>query len=130
MRFTLKKRERLHGFKLIEHLFKEGNTFLIYPFKVVWKESSEDTDFPYKFGVSVSKRNFKKAVDRNLLKRRTREAYRKNKSVLYKENQSDEKGINFMVIYISKEILPSNIIESKIILILRRLSRDDEKGIK
>ena len=128
-RYTLKKEERLHGFKLIEKLFNDGKSFLVYPYKVVFMENSESSEFPFNFGVTASKRNFRSAVDRNKIKRLSREAYRKNKHILYDSSLSDVNGLSFMMIYIGREILSYDIIESKIILILRRLSGDDEKGI-
>ena len=127
---NLRKEERLYGFKKIEHLFKESGSFLIYPYKVVWNYNTDGPDKNFCFGVSVSKRNFKRAVDRNLLKRRTREAYRTNKHILYNRKDMLNSGYNFMLIYIGKEILPFAYIESKIILILRRLSGEDEKSLK
>jgi len=130
IRYTLKKRERIHHKKLIKQIFVNGNPFLIYPFKVMWIETEFETGYPAQFGISVSKRRFKRAVDRNLLKRRSREAYRLNKHILYNELTKQNRKLAFMFIYVSKEILPIEVIETKIILILRRLSKMDEEDTK
>lgn len=127
-RYTLKKNERLHQRKLIEKVFSNGESFLIYPFKVVWIETDFETAYNAQFGISVSKKKFKKAVDRNLLKRRSREAYRLNKHILNDELKKQNRKIAFMLIYVSKEILTLQAIESKIILILQRLSKLDEES--
>ncbi len=128
LRHTLTKKERLHRKKLIDKVFAQGESFHLYPFKVAWIKADFNTGYNAQFGISVSKKIFKKAVDRNLLKRRSREAYRLNKHILYNELNLQNKKIAFMLIYISKEILPFEVIESKIILILRRLSKLDEKS--
>lgn len=135
VRYTLKKSERIHHKKLIEKIFVNGNSFLIYPYKVMWMEIDSptirfETGYPAQFGISVSKKRFKKAVDRNLLKRRSKEAYRLNKHILYTELTKQNRQLAFMFIYVSKEILPIEVIESKIILILRRLSKIDEEVTK
>lgn len=66
----------------------------------------EEQDFPVKFSVSVSKKNFKTAVQRNKIKRAVREAYRVEKHPLYSACQEADKKIAFMLIYIGKELLP------------------------
>jgi ribonuclease P protein component len=70
---------------------------------------------------SVSKRNFKKAVDRNLLKRRMREAYRKNKSTLLSSLPEDQSLACVAIVYVAKEKITFEIIEKKLILAWRRL---------
>ncbi|MBI9054730.1 MAG: ribonuclease P protein component [Bacteroidales bacterium] len=100
MKQTFNKDERLKSRTLIGNLFKDGLTIHQYPFKVLYKiDEGVDFKYPAKIAVSVSKRNFKRAVDRNRLKRKIREAYRLNKLDLYNLlNQTNEK-IYFFVIY-------------------------------
>jgi len=75
---TFKKGERLSSEKSIATLFAEGDSFFQYPFKVVYKKEQSTYPFSVQLLISVSKRNFKKAVDRNKIKRLIREAYRKS----------------------------------------------------
>ena len=89
--------EILKSTKLIEKLFLEGKSVYFYPLKLIYIEC-EWKDASVKIGFGVSKKNFKRAVDRNLLKRRMREAYRKNKP------QVSTKNYACMLIYSSKKI--------------------------
>ena len=114
--------------KLIAKVFNEGKFFYSGSFKVLYIPAVFESQHPVKIMVSVSRRNFKKAVDRNLIKRRIREAYRKNKNLLYAAISPGDQ-IAVAVIYTSKEILPYSEIQSKIILILRRLVKEYEKSI-
>lgn len=98
MRF--RKEERLHGDKHIQELFDEGSSFYFFPFKVVFKENRDPEVRVHQVLFSVSKKNFKNAVDRNLLKRRMREAYRLNKNRL-----PASKKLLIAYIYSAKEIL-------------------------
>jgi ribonuclease P protein component len=85
---TLSKSERLKSYKRIRILFAQGQKFKVFPLVVYFllrDEEVEKVEGMLQMGVSVGKRHFKRAVDRNLLKRRIREAYRKQKLEL-KEN--------------------------------------------
>ncbi len=129
-RNTLSKSERLHKRKIIKQLFTQGNSFLIYPYKVFWLDVDCDSQFPAQFGVSVSKKIYKKAVERNKIKRLIREAYRLNKTVLYSKRSGKTKTRVFMLLYVGKEIMNFKSIEEKIIVVLHRLSVADEKTNK
>lgn len=76
---TFAKAERLHSKKIIQELFTKGSSFYLHPFKIILLLNPDQTTAQHQILISVSKRFFKKAVDRNLLKRRIREAYRKEK---------------------------------------------------
>ena len=78
-RETFEKSERLCSTKIISGLFENGNIFYTSLFKVVWNKSPVTLPLPAQVAFSVSKRGFRLAVTRNLIKRRMREAYRKNK---------------------------------------------------
>jgi ribonuclease P protein component len=71
------KSERLSGQKLIDTLFSDGKSYVVPPFRIVWFKYEITGVFPVRLLISVSKKKIKKAVDRNLIKRRIREAYRK-----------------------------------------------------
>ncbi len=116
------KEERLHSKKLIGRLFKEGKSFFNYPFKVVYLETEPNNTAPVTVLISVSRKKFKRAVDRNRIKRLIREAYRKNKHILYEsEKLNFQKSLLIGLIYTGKTIMPYSEIEKKIILILRHL---------
>lgn len=108
--FSYKKEERLCSKKVIDQLFSKGNTFLAFPFKVVFLEMPLSKEFPVQAGFSVGKRNFKKAVKRNLIKRKMREAYRLNKHILY--SGLKEKQLAIFFIYIGKTVPEFMICES------------------
>ena len=116
---TFKKTERLCSKNLIDKLFETGKSFNSFPFKVIWIEAAERIS-SVSVVISVPKRSFKKAVDRNKIKRRIREGYRKNKKLLY-TNLTDKK-ILLMLIYTSKNMVEYNELEKKIILMVQRLS--------
>jgi len=111
--FTFKKAERLSSKKDIEALFKNSSSLLVYPIKFSYRISETHVNiFPARVLVSVPKRNFKKAVDRNLLKRRIRESYRLIKPTFYKELH--ETKIDLQINFIGKEILDYAKIEQAI----------------
>ena len=115
-------KEHLKSRKAIESLFKNGQAFHKYPIKIVWnKQETAELTF-HQAGFTVPKRLFKRAVDRNLLKRRMREAYRLNKSML--TQHTDLPIVFFMFIFTGKEILEYSKIESSMKTLLDRLSKE------
>jgi ribonuclease P protein component len=118
--FSLKKHEILRSKKSIKELFNSGSSFILYPFKVQYLPDFNSPNNQVLF--SVSKRNFKKAVDRNLLRRRIREAYRLNKSLLLAD-EKEASSISIALIYIGKFKLPYAEIEDKLKQVLVRLSK-------
>lgn len=97
-RHTFRKEERLCSTKIIAELFDSGDVFYCSFFKVVWGYKTFLPGFPAQVAFSVSKRSFRSAVDRNLVKRRMREAYRKNKHLLYSVLEKTGRQIAFVVI--------------------------------
>ena len=127
---TFKKEERLSKVKLINQLFSEGKKFTITPFRVFWLDVDLETIYPAQVMISVSKKQFKKAVDRNLIKRRIREAYRKNKSNLYQHLNKTGTTTVFALLYTSGELVSYKEIEQKIIQVLQRLQTIHENNSK
>ena len=101
--YTLCKTERLCSKILIEELLKSELSFVKYPFRVVYKISSQKTDFPARIAISVSKKRFKRAVKRNRIKRLVREAYRLNKTTFYSE-LPNEITVDILFIYLDQSL--------------------------
>jgi len=120
--YTFTKEERLCNKKLIDGLFHNGSSFLCYPFKVSWTIIDDHQLFPAQVLLSVPKKRYKRAVDRNLIKRRMREAYRLHKEqYLYAVLADRDKKIAFSIGYIGKEIVPYDFIEKKMLKLLAQL---------
>ena len=100
MSATFPKKEKLKSKKLIEQLFTEGKSVSAFPLRLIYLPTTFNDGVIFKTGISVSKRNFKKAVDRNYIKRLLREVYRVNKTT-YFNNISTQYA--FMILYIGKE---------------------------
>jgi ribonuclease P protein component len=100
MKFTLGKQERLKSRKLIGRLYEEGSSVKAFPLRMMYLQTEHTSDFPSQVGVSVGKRNYKRAPDRNRLKRLMRETYRLQKEIVY---DNLDKPYVFMISYIGKE---------------------------
>lgn len=126
---TFRKNERLCHKKSIDELFLNGQAFFVHPLKIIWIRIKEDVESPARIFISVPKRNFKKAVHRNHIKRLLREVYRKNKSILYLYLTERKLQINFALIYTGKVKLSYQELDGKIIQVLDRLIKENEKII-
>ena len=104
--FRFQRGEKLKSRKEIERLFQAGSQACIqYPLRLVWRPMSQKrSDFPVQMTVSVSKKRFKRAVDRNRIKRLVREAYRLQKPELYERLGTPENQLAWMIIYVGKEM--------------------------
>lgn len=128
MKQTFKKAERLCSKKTIERLFEKGSTetktSYLFPFKVFYLFDSEvPSSQPPQVLFTISKRNFKKAVDRNLLRRRCREAYRKNKYLFFETPESQPPSY-IAFILIAKEKVEYAVIERSLQKLIVRLSKE------
>lgn len=124
-KYTFKKSERLKSRKIIERIFnREGKSFSVYPILTVWLETPLNSEFPAQVTFSVSKKKFKKAVQRNRIKRLMREAYRLNKPKFYESLQAKEKQVAIIFVYLAKEELDFQTIEAKMKQSLKRLRRN------
>ena len=110
MNFTYPNHQKLKSKTTIDSLFSEGKSVSKYPLRLVYVENTEPNAEVIKMGVSVSKKYFKKAVDRNYFKRLLRETYRLNKAILLENN---EKKYAFMFFYQTKDRLSYEEIELK-----------------
>ena len=117
MQASYPKKEKLKSKKLIEQLFIEGKSVSVFPLRLVYISTTFKEDVMIKAGVSVSKRNFKNAVDRNRIKRLLRESYRINKAN-YFNNITTQYA--FMILYIGKKKPAFSELDTKMKLLLER----------
>ncbi len=118
--FSFRKSERLYKKKAIQELFDKGSSFYVHPFRVYYKPSADEkTNHQIMF--SVSKRNFKNASDRNLIKRRMREAFRLNKAII-----SGIATLQMVYIYTAKEILNFKEVKSRLVVSFKRFQENEK----
>lgn len=118
--FTLSKNERLKKRKLIEQLFTSGKSFSVFPFKIIYLITSISEDV-LQAGFGVSRRNFKKAVDRNRIRRLTKEAYRLQKQQLKNRLKEQNRQLAVFLIYTGKELPDYTTVSEKLKVILNKL---------
>lgn len=123
MKFTYPKHEKLKSQTAINLLFSEGKSVAKYPLRLVYVENP-NAEEKLQIGVSVSKKYFKKAVDRNLFKRLLRESYRLNKKLL---NIETEKKYSMMLLYQTKDRLSFEEIQEKMILLFEKFQKEVQK---
>jgi ribonuclease P protein component len=119
LKFTYSKKDRLKSKKLIDQLFTEGQSISVYPLRLVYLQTSFDDTVKTKTGVSVSKRFFKTAVDRNRIKRLMRETYRLNKAV-YFNNITTQYAL--MILYIGNTKPTFTQVETKMNLLFEKFN--------
>jgi ribonuclease P protein component len=122
MKNTLPKSDRLTSRVAISQIYDKGKHLNDYPFKIVWLKETGDPELKVVF--SVPKRKFKRAVDRNQIKRKLREGYRKHKHDCQKAAESQNMRVSLFLIYLGKDIPQSEIVDDKIIVLLNRLTKE------
>jgi ribonuclease P protein component len=118
-RYFLKKEDRLKSRKAIDLLFAKGKSFSNFPFRICWQLL--DSEAELKAGFTASSKNFKKATDRNRIKRLIREAYRLQKNNLQDALQLKNKGVYIFFIYTGKEVPDYDVVFEKTGNVLKRI---------
>lgn len=113
------KTESLKQKRLFDSLFKGGQRTFQHPLMLVWKECKLPEAVPVQIGFSVPKKHFKKAVDRNLIKRRLREAYRLQKHDLHEALVSQNKQIALLIVVVKGDNTSYEALTHKMMLLLR-----------
>lgn len=123
-RFTLSKEERICSKKLINELFTgNGRSMTAFPLRVVFMKRTIGDDQPRAaMLVSVPKRYFKHAVDRNRVKRQVREAFRRNKSIITQNLTDDHEAVAMAFVWLTDEKFPSSEVENRMVRLLTRIS--------
>lgn len=123
-RFTLSKEERICSKKLINELFTgNGRSMTAFPLRVVFMKRTIIDDQPRAaMLVSVPKRYFKHAVDRNRVKRQVREAFRRNKSIITQNLTDGHEAVAMAFMWLTDEKFPSSEVENRMVRLLTRIS--------
>jgi len=119
--FSYSAKEKLKSRKLMEELFSGGKSFSVFPVKLFYKEVKEPIDFPVKAGVGASSKRFKKAVERNRIKRLLRESYRLNKLPLIEFATREKKQVAVFFLFIDKVLPDYTILQEKMPLLIDKL---------
>lgn len=128
-RFSFKKKDRLIQQKIIQKLFQEGIQVNFHPFKIYTLPIEKSLSHRIQVLVSVPKKQFKKAADRNLIKRRIREAYRLNKQILNEIKLKPEMQIAIAFVYIASEIYDFVFLRQKMVEALNKINQDIHTSI-
>jgi ribonuclease P protein component len=118
--YSYHKTEKLKSRKTLNVLFTKGKSFAVFPVKVFYVVGAVNEN-PVKAGVGVSTRNFKKAVDRNRIKRLLRECYRLNKKSLHGKVSRQQKSVSVFFLYVGKELPAYEMLSEKMKAALLKL---------
>jgi len=118
-RYHFGKDQKLKSRKLLQKIFAEGKHINAHPLKAIWL--SENDIHCFQAGVAVSSRHFKKAVDRNRIKRLMREALRLQKNELEQLLTEREKQLSLFLIYTGKDLPEYKLIFENCTIILKKL---------
>lgn len=122
--FHFPKNQKLCNEKAIERLFENGKSLAEKPFRIIYNIDNNSDDIFLKSLIVIPKKRVRLASDRNVIKRRVKEAYRLQKSELEKYLKSNNQQLNLAIIYQKHEILDYKLIEVKIKLLLSRLKEE------
>ena len=130
---TFGKEYKLCSQKKIESLFKTGNTVKKFPLIVHFQEVEETLSKPFQIVISAPKRIYRKAHDRNRIKRLMREAVRKNKTILESYLIPKNKNIILFLVYTNKEEIPIDLLlkktEQLFNLVIQKIDQDEISNV-
>ncbi len=119
LRYTFGKKDKLKSTKKIKQLFKEGKSFSVFPFRVLYLNAPDPAHLETAF--SVSKKYFKNATDRNRIKRLMREAWRLQQNSMWDKLKEINKGVAVFIIYTGNDLPEYNLVFEKITAVIKRL---------
>lgn len=127
---TFSKTERLKSQKVIRQLFETGQTKVIYPYRIVWLETTILPHSKIQAGFSVPTRIVPKAVNRNRIKRQTKEIYRLHKPILYQSflSTTTDKQLALMFIFLSRKKVSYALMQEKLLACLQYLCHIYQKN--
>lgn len=125
-RATFTKQERLVSRKRIDMLFGGSRSVAAYPLRAVYINKEREGEAAAQLLISVPKKRFRHAVDRNRVKRQIREAYRKHKELLYDALPADEQVL-LAFVWISDTHRPSAEVEHSVVKLLQRIAEAQKK---
>lgn len=123
-KLTLSKRERLKSSIILEQLFSSGKSIKSGPFILLWDIQKLNTTAPVQIGFSVPKKKFRKAADRNRIKRQLKEAYRLNKLNLFNLVLKSGEQVALFILYRDNKEFEHQELQDKIIVALSRLEKE------
>ncbi len=131
MNHRFSKAERINSEIIINRIFSEGKSLFSHPFRIVWVENLYIKDTaPVEILISVSKRKFKRAVDRNQVKRFIRESYRLNKNLLLDFCAQKDLNIQLAIVYVAKEVGNFDYYNKSMIKMLNKIIIEIDKSDK
>ena len=122
--FEFSKKQKLCNETTIKEMFSKGDSFVIAPIRLIWKEEVDSDSVAIKSIIVVPKKQLKLATDRNVVRRRMKEAYRLNKAEIERFLVNKNRQLNVAIVYQNEKILSYKAIEKKIKLILGRLKEE------
>jgi len=130
VKYSFSKIEKLCSTKDIQTIFSKGEKFVSYPFFFAYTIQLPKEDVPVKVMISVSKKKFKKAVDRNRIKRLCREVYRLNKHTLNEKLEGIYEGtLQLSINYVANTEIPFSSLQKDFLKAINNLSNEIKRNL-